>query len=55
MQPLGRKSVQMPNAKNHPKEKGKNIAAWWEGFEWGNKNAEKEKAKKEIKKEIDAL
>tara|TARA_R110000851_G_scaffold187318_1_gene337175 strand:+ start:63242 stop:63778 length:537 start_codon:yes stop_codon:yes gene_type:complete len=52
MQPLGRKSVQIPNAKHKPKSNGKNIDGWWVDIASENKAGEKQQVKKEIQCEI---
>lgn len=53
MQPLGRKKIQMPVAKWHPKECGKHIAGWWENICKVSKRSAKFQVKREIRKEID--
>lgn len=52
MQPLGRKPVQLPNAKHKVKDNGKNIEGWWEDIGGENKAAERAHAKK-LCKEVD--
>ena len=32
MSPLGRKKIQIPAAKHHPKVRGKNVTGWWENI-----------------------
>ena len=53
MRPLGRKTVQLPNAKSHPKENGKNIKGWWEDDHGDTNTSARMKAKRDIKKELD--
>lgn len=45
MQPLGRKPIQLPDAKHHPKFEGKNIEGWWECICSENKKGERFKTK----------
>jgi hypothetical protein len=52
MQPLGRKKIQLPDAKHDPKSKGKHIGGWWENIVNLSKTAARFKTKKEIKVEL---
>lgn len=45
MQPLGRKPIQLPNAKHHPKFEGKNIEGWWEDGHTDSNTSARMKAK----------
>lgn len=54
MQPLGRKPVQIPDAKCHPKKNGKSVRAWGEQ-ENGCKKEDKQQTKREINKEIEEM
>lgn len=51
MQPLGRKKIQMPDAKHHPKENGKHLVGWWENIVSPLKRSEKFKVKQDMLKE----
>jgi hypothetical protein len=51
MQPLGRKKIQMPEAKHKPKEKGKHITGWWENIVTLSKKRARREAKEQILKE----
>jgi hypothetical protein len=53
MQPMGRKSIQLPDAKHKPKDNGKNLIGWWEDMGSENKKAERQQSKKDIEKEIE--
>ena len=53
MQPLGRKNIQLPGAKHHPKENGKNIPGWWEDIAQDSKTSARMEAKREIRKELE--
>lgn len=50
MQPLGRKSIQLPDAKHHPKFEGKNIRGWWEHICSENKKGERLQSKLKLLK-----
>jgi hypothetical protein len=52
MKPLGRKTVQFPNAKHHPKENGRNVPGWWEDVACPSKKRERRNIKQEIQNEI---
>lgn len=52
MQPLGRKPIQLPNAKHKPKCNGKNITGWWEDIGSENKKGDRMEVKRNISKEI---
>ena len=52
MQPMGRKNKQLPNAKHKIKDGGKNLVGWWEGICSENKKGERQKAKRDIKREL---
>lgn len=53
MEPLGRKKIQLANAKHKPKENGKNIPGWWEDIAQDSKTSARMKAKREINKELE--
>lgn len=52
MQPLGRKKIQLPDAKHDPKYKGKHLGGWWENIVVLSQSAARFIAKKDIKKEL---
>lgn len=52
MQPLGRKKIQLPDAKHKPKDAGKHITGWWENIVNISKTAARFSAKKEIVKTV---
>lgn len=49
---MGRKKIQMADAKHHPKENGKNLIGWWEDEVYLCKKRDRREAKKEIEKEL---
>jgi len=50
MQPLGRKPIQLPDAKHHPKFEGENIKGWWEHICSENKKGERLQSKLKLLK-----
>ncbi len=48
MQPLGRKKIQMPDAKHKPKENGKHIPGWWEDIVGASIKRDRREAKMRI-------
>lgn len=55
MKPLGQKKIQLPDAKHHPKEKGKHLGGWWENIIEPSKTTDKQQAKKDIVYEINNI
>jgi hypothetical protein len=55
VKPLGIKKINIPNAKHHPKESGKNVAGWWENIVNICKKRDRFIAKKNINDEIRQL
>lgn len=52
MKPMGRKKIQMPNAKHKVTWHGKKLTGWWEDIVNLCKNRDRQLAKKEIEKEL---
>lgn len=52
MQPMGRKKIQIPNAKHKPKKEGKHIPGWWEDIVYLCKKRSRREAKKHILQEL---
>lgn len=52
MKPLGRKPIQLPGAKHHPKEDGKNVPGWWEDHHTDSNTSARQKVKKDIVNQI---
>ena len=50
MEPMGRKKIQMPDAKHHPKESGKTTPGWWENVVVLCKKRARREAKEQIKR-----
>ena len=48
MKPLGRKKIQMPDAKHKPKENGKNVTGWWENIVNLCKKRDRREARQDI-------
>lgn len=53
MQPMGRKKIKIPNAKHHPREKGKHITGWWENIVNLCKKRERQESQNEIQHEVE--
>lgn len=49
---MGRKKIQMPNAKHKVTWHGKKLTGWWEDIVNLCKNRDRQLAKKEIEKEL---
>lgn len=56
MQPLGRKNIQLPGAKHHPKVNGRNVNGWWEGDHHAvSKTSARMQSKRKLEKELNEL
>ena len=55
MTPLGRKNIQLPDAKHHPKDNGKNIESWWEDGHTDSNTSARMQAKRRLEKQLNTL